>query len=211
VKKSEIIVAGVALLSFVLGIYFYPQMPEKIASHWNAQGQVDGYMSKFWGLFLIPFLLAGFGLFFFAIPRIDPLKANIEKFRKYYNGFIILFSVFMLLIYIQVILWNAGIKIAPNATLPIGIGLLFFYTGILCEKAKRNWFIGIRTPWTLSNENVWNKTHKAGGKLFKIAGIVALLGAFFQKYALYFILVPIILVTVCTIAYSYFEYQKEIK
>ena len=199
------------MLSFVLGIYFYPQMPEKIASHWNAQGQVDGYMSKFWGLFLIPFLLAGFGLFFFAIPRIDPLKANIEKFRKYYNGFIILFSVFMLLIYIQVILWNAGIKIAPNATLPIGIGLLFFYTGILCEKAKRNWFIGIRTPWTLSNENVWNKTHKAGGKLFKIAGIVALLGAFFQKYALYFILVPIILVTVCTIAYSYFEYQKEIK
>ena len=210
-KRINYIILFTIFISFVLALVLYPQMPERMASHWNIKGEVDGYMSKFWGLFLIPFLLAGFGLFFFAIPRIDPLKANIEKFRKYYNGFIILFSVFMLLIYIQVILWNAGIKIAPNATLPIGIGLLFFYTGILCEKAKRNWFIGIRTPWTLSNENVWNKTHKAGGKLFKIAGIVALLGAFFQKYALYFILVPIILVTVCTIAYSYFEYQKEIK
>jgi uncharacterized membrane protein len=210
-RKSEIIVIGIILLSFVVGIYFYPQMPEKIASHWNAQGEVDGYMSKFWGLFLMPFILVGLALLFFAIPRIDPLKENIERFRKYYDGFIILFFVFMLSTYFQVILWNMGIKISPNVILPIGLGLLFFYIGILCENAKRNWFIGIRTPWTLSNDVVWHKTHKIGGGLFKIAGVVAIFGIFFQKYTLFFILVPVILVTAYTIIYSYVKYQKEMK
>jgi uncharacterized membrane protein len=100
---------------------------------------------------------------------------------------------------------------SPNVIFPIGLGLLFFYSGILYENAKRNWFIGIRTPWTLSNDIVWDKTHKIGGKLFKIAGVVAIFGIFFQKYALLFILVPVILITAYTIIYSYFEYQKVVK
>ncbi len=208
-RKSEIIILGLIFFSLMIGIYFYPQMPDKMASHWNTQGQVDAYMSKFWGLFLIPFILIGLGLLFIAIPRIDPLKANIEKFRRYYDGFIVLFFVFMLSIYFWAILWNLGIEISPNIIFPIGIGFLFFYIGILCENAKRNWFIGIRTPWTLSSERVWEKTHKIGGKLFKIAGVIALVGALFQNYALFFILTPMILVTVYTIIYSYFEYQKE--
>ena len=210
-RKSEIIVLGIILLSFIIGIYFYPQMPERMASHWNAQGQVDGYMSKFWGLFLVPFVLVGFALLFTAIPRIDPLKANIEEFRKHYDGLIILFFIYMLSIHFQVIFWNLGIKISPNTIVPISIGILFFYIGILCENAKRNWFIGIRTPWTLSNEKVWEKTHKIGGKLFKIAGIIAFVGVFFQSHALFFILVPVISVAIYTIIYSYFEYQKEVK
>jgi uncharacterized membrane protein len=210
-RKSEIIIIGIILLSFVVGIYFYPQMPEKMASHWNAQGEVDGYMSKFWGLFLMPLTLVGLTLLFFAIPRIDPLKVNIEKFRKYYDGFIILFSIFILAAHFQIILWNVGIKISPNVILPIGLGLLFFYSGILCENAKRNWFIGIRTPWTLSNDVVWDKTHKIGGKLFKVAGVVSLFGIFFQNYALLFVLLPLILVAVYTIIYSYVEYQKQMK
>lgn len=82
-RKSEIIIiVGIVLLSFAIGIYFYPQMPEKMASHWNALGQVDGYTSKFWGLFLMPFLSVGLLLLFILIPKIDPLKANIEIFRK---------------------------------------------------------------------------------------------------------------------------------
>lgn len=210
-RKSEIAIFGIILLSFILSIYFYPQMPEKMASHWNAQGEVDGYMSKFWVLFLMPVILVGLALLFVAIPRIDPLKANIEKFRKYYDGFIILFFVFMLSIHLQVILWNTGIKISPNVIFPVGIGILFFYIGILCEKAKRNWFIGIRTPWTLSSEKVWGKTHKIGGKLFKIAGVIALFGVIFQSHAIFFVLVPVILVAAYTVVYSYLEYQKETK
>lgn len=210
-RKSEIIILGIILLSLIISIYFYPQMPEKMASHWNAQGQVDGYMSKFWGLFLTPFMLAGLALLFIAIPRIDPLKANIEKFRKFYDIFIILFFVFLLSTHLQIILWNIGIEISPNVIFPIGLGLLFFYIGILCENAKRNWFIGIRTPWTLSNEVVWDKTHKIGGKLFKIAGVIALLGVFFQNYAFFFVIIPVISFSVYTIIYSYVQYQRETK
>lgn len=193
----------------MISIYSYPQMPEEMATHWNSEGQVTGYMSKLWGLFLMPLILVGLTLFFIVIPKIDPLKTNIEKFRKYYNGFIILFLLFMFSIHFHIILWNFGIKISPNVILPIGLGPLFFYTGILCEKAKRNWFIGIRTPWTLSSDRVWEKTHKIGGKLFKVTGIVVLFGIFFQEHLVFFILVPILLVTVYTIVYSYFEHQKE--
>lgn len=210
-RRSEIAVFGIVLLSLLTSIFCYPHMPEKVASHWNAQGQVDGHASKFCGLFLMPLILVGVSLLFFVIPRIDPLRANIEKFRKYYDGFIILFLLFMFSVHCQVILWNLGIKVSPNVVIPIGLGFLFFYTGILCEHAKRNWFIGIRTPWTLSSEKVWNKTHKLGGKLFKIGGVIVFIAVFFQKYMLFFILIPVLSIAVYTLVYSYLEYQKEVK
>ena len=210
IRKNEIIVLGIILFSFLFGIYLYPQMPEKIASHWNVQGQVDGYMSKFWGLFLMPLISAGLFLLFIAIPKIDPLKTNIEKFRKYYDGFITLIIIFLFYLYLLTIFWNMGIRFNIIQLLAPAFGILFYYCGILTENAKRNWFIGIRTPWTLSNDAVWDKTHKIGGKLFKISGIVVLFGIFFRNYALFFILVPVILVAIYTIIYSYVEYQKEL-
>jgi uncharacterized membrane protein len=211
VRKSELLIVGIALLSFVIGIFYYPQMPERMASHWNAKGQVDDYLARFWGVFLIPVTLVGLALLFMAIPRIDPLRENIEKFRRYYDGFVILFMIFMVCVYLQMILWNIGIKVGPNVTVPIGTGLLFIGAGILCENAKRNWFIGIRTPWTLSSEQVWDKTHRLGGKLFKIAGVIAVVGIFFQSYAVFFVLIPVLLVAAYTIVYSYLEYQKEMR
>ena len=211
VRKSEIVILGIALLSFVIGAYYYPQMPEQMASHWNARGQVDGYLSKFWGLFLMPVTLVGLALLFMAIPRIDPLRENIEKFRKYYDGFVILFMLFMVVVYVQTLLWNIGIRISLNAFLPIAAGIMFIGAGILVENARRNWFIGIRTPWTLSSDRVWDKTHRMGGKLFKIAGVIAIVGIFFHSYVVYFVLVPVLLVAVYTVVYSYLEYKREMK
>jgi len=184
-------------------------MPIDMASHWNAQGQVDGYVSKFWGLFLLPIISLGLFFLFILIPKIDPLKANIEKFRKYFDGFVVLIILFLFYLYLLTIFWNFGVQFSMNQVLPPAFGILFFYCGILIEKAKRNWFIGIRTPWTLSNEKVWDKTHFIGGRLFKAAGLVALLGVFFQNHAILFVIVPVILVSLFTIVYSYFEYQKE--
>ncbi|MBN1993829.1 MAG: SdpI family protein [Anaerolineae bacterium] len=211
IRKSEVAILVITALAFILSAVVYPQMPALVASHWNAQGQVDGYMSKFWGLFFLPLLLVGLALLFIAIPRIDPLRANIQTFRKYYDGFVILFFVFMIVIQVQVILWNLGIQISPNIVMPIAVGLLFFYAGILCENSKRNWFIGIRTPWTLSSDEVWAKTHRLGGKLFKLAGVITFLGAFWPNYAIWFILLPIIGVSLYTIVYSYVIYQNETK
>ncbi|AKB77593.1 membrane protein, putative [Methanosarcina horonobensis HB-1 = JCM 15518] len=210
-RKFTIAITGLVLLSFLLSIYFYPQVPEQMATHWNSQGEVDGYMSKFWGLFFMPLVITSLAVMFLIIPRIDPKKENIEKFRKYYDGFIVILILFMIAVHLQILLWNAGVQISPNAILPVGIGLLFYYIGILTENAERNWFIGIRTPWTLSSDRVWKRTNRLGGKLFKIAGIVAVFGAFFPELAIYFILVPAIAIAGITVVYSYIEYQKELK
>jgi uncharacterized membrane protein len=117
----------------------------------------------------------------------------------------------MVIVHLQILLWNIGIQISPNALFPVGIGLLFYYIGILMEKAERNWFIGIRTPWTLSSDRVWRKTNRLGGKLFRIAGIFSIVGVFFQEFAVYFIIIPALFIAGFTIVYSYVEYQKEIK
>ena len=210
-KKVEAIIIGSVLVSFMVSLYFYPLMPEKIAIHWNLQGQVDRYTSKFPGLFILPSLLVGIVLLFITIPKVDPLKENIERFRKYYGGFIILFSAFMVFIHLYVISWNIGIRISPNIVLPLGFGLLFFYCGILCENAKRNWFIGIRTPWTLSSERVWEKTHKVGGRLFKACGIISIVGLLFPSHVTCFILIPVMFTVVFLIVFSYLEYQKEVR
>lgn len=83
-----------------LSIYFYPQVPEQMATHWKSQGEVDGYMSKLWGLFIISLMITGLIIMFMAILRIDPRKENIAKFKKYYDGFIILLILFMVVVYL---------------------------------------------------------------------------------------------------------------
>jgi len=208
-RKSEIIIFGIIILSFAIGIYYYPQMPEKLASHWNAHGQVNGYMSKFWGLFLMPIISVGMLLLFIFIPRIDPLKSNIQEFRKHYDGFVVLIMVFLFYLYLLTIFWNSGYTFNMTTFLSPALAVLFYYSGILIENARRNWFIGIRTPWTLSSDKVWDKTHKIGGKLFKIAGVFSLLAIFFESYAIYLIVVPVIIVSIYTVVYSYIEFQKE--
>ncbi len=201
----------IILIQFLVGIYYYPQIPERMAIHWNIFGVVDGYSSKVFGLFLLPFVSIGLLLLFLVIPRIDPLK-NIEKFGKYYWGLVVSLLVFFLYLDSLVISWNLGLfNFSMVQALAPAFGILFYYLGVVIENAKRNWFVGIRTPWTLSDENVWDKTHKLGGKLFKICGLIALFGIVFEWFALLLILVPILFVVAYLTAYSYFEYQKQPK
>ena len=210
-RKINLVVLGIISLSFAVGIYFYPQMPDLMASHWSAKGEVDGYMSKFWGIFFMPFISIGLFLLFISIPKIDPLKENIAKFRKHFDGFIVLLMLFLFYLYLLTIFWNLGFKFNMPQLLMPAFGILFFYTGILTENAKKNWFIGIRTPWTLSSEAVWEKTHKLGGRLFKILGLITLLGIFIGQYAFILVIFSAIFIAIYTFIYSYLEYQKEIK
>jgi uncharacterized membrane protein len=210
-KKSIIITSSIILLSFIIGIYFYPQMPDMVASHWNAQGEVDGYMSKFWGLFLMPLISLGMFFLFLFVPKIDPLKENIEKFRKYFDGFIVVLFVFLFFLYLLTIFWNLGMRFSMIAFLSPAFGVLFFYCGILIENAERNWSIGIKNPWTLSSEDVWRKTHDVGGKLFKIAGVIALGGIIIPSLAFFLVIFPVLFFTFYVTAYSYFQYKKIIR
>ncbi|MFZ5955674.1 MAG: SdpI family protein [Nanoarchaeota archaeon] len=207
-KKINYVIVSLIILSFAISAYFYPKVPLIIASHWDAQGQVNGYMSRFWGVFMLPLIILAISILFIILPKIDPLQKDFKGFKKEYDTFIILFLIFMLAIQIQTLLWNLGTKINPIIFISIGIGILFFYVGILCENAKRNFFVGIRTPWSLSNDKVWEKTNKLGAMFFKLSGIIAILSIFIPRYAIFLIIIPIILFSIISVVYSYLEFRK---
>jgi uncharacterized membrane protein len=208
-RKAEIAAIGIVLFTFLISFYFYPQLPENYASHWNFVGEIDGYLPKVWGIFLIPAVMGVLVVILSIVPRFDPFPENVRSFKSYYDGFIILICLFLLAIDLQSIFWNLGFQVSPNATFPILFGILWFYLGILLEKTKRNGFCGIRTPWTMRSDTVWNKTHRIGGKLFKWAGLMALLGILFQPISLIFVLIPVLGIVVYTLFYSYREYKRE--
>ncbi len=146
---------------------------------------------------------------FLLIPRIDPLKENIEKFREYFDWFVVLIIIFLFYIYALSFSWSFGYRFNMGQVLSPALGILFYYAGILISNAQKNWFIGIRTPWTMSNEHVWNKTHRLGGKMFKICGMICLFGLIFPAYAFWFVLIPIFVTAIYINVYSYFAYKKE--
>ena len=208
-KNIEKLGMSVIALGFLVSIYAYPLVPQMIATHWNMEGRPDGFMDKGIGLFLLPAV----SLFLFAllriIPGIDPLGKNIGGFRKQYDGFILVMMNFMLYVHALSVFWNLGFEFDIGRYMIPAVGLLFYYVGILNEHAKRNWFVGIRTPWTISSETVWDKTHMLGAKLFKACGVVALAGIFFPEYSVYLVIVPVLAVVAYLFAYSFFEYRKE--
>ena len=209
-KIIQIFISCLILASFLLGAYLQPIMPERIASHWDASGSVNGYLPKLWGLFLMPVISTVLFLAYLVIPRIDPLKENIAKFRAYFDLFILLLFGFLFYLYLLTIFWNLGYRFNIIQLMAPAIGPVIFYAGVLTENAKQNWFIGVRTPWTLSSVRVWNRTNRLAGKLLKAAGILAMLGAAFPEHAILFILVPVILAGVYPLIYSYREYRREI-
>jgi uncharacterized membrane protein len=160
----------------------------------------------------MPMILIGCVLLFRFIPKLDPLKRNLDDFIGYYNIFIIIFSMFLFYIFILTLMFNLYtnllnmfIYFAP------AFAILIYYTGILIANAKRNWFIGIKNPWTLSSDYVWNKTHTLGGHLFKISAIICLLGIIFPSLAIWFLLFPILFSTIYVMVYSYVVYKRENK
>ena len=199
----------VILVATIASIIVYPYLPEIAASHWDASGQVNGYMPRFWAAFLMPIVSVGLLFLLLAVPSIDPLKANIAKFRNYYNGFVLVIVVFMLIIHGITLAWNLGYDRfnIGNAIVP-AVGLIFIVAGFMMAKAKRNFFIGIRSPWTLSNDTVWDETHKLGSKLFIGAGIVSFLSAFFGEIGFWVMFIVIMIAAIVPIVYSYMLWRN---
>jgi uncharacterized membrane protein len=208
-KSLTIAIIFIILLSFGIAVYSYQKIEgDIVASHWDAKGNVNGYMSKFFGIFLFPFVSLGLYILFSLIPKIDPLKKNIKIFRKYYDLFVFIIILFLFYIFVLTILSNLNYNFNITTMLMPAMGILFFGIGMFMNKLKRNWFIGIRTPWTISNDIVWEKTHKLGSKIFKIIGVLFVIGLFFEKYLLWFVLAPVIISTIWLVLYSYLEHTK---
>lgn len=210
-KTTSILVISLIAIAVIAGVVLWNQFPEQMASHWNVNDQADDYMPKFWGVFLMPIISLGMLILFLVIPNIDPLKANIAEFRNIFNLFILLIVAFMLYVHGLTLAWNMGnqsFKMSA-AMLPF-LGILFIFIGYMLRQAKRNFFIGIRTPWTLSSDTVWNKTHQLGSVLFMVSGALAFVGSFLGgTLAFWLFFIPLTGSVLFLILYSYILYRNE--
>ena len=204
------VVASVVLvvLQFAVGFYLYPRMPERMAIHWGLTGEADGYGSRFLGLFLIPLISVVFLPLLLVLPRLDPLR-GIERFRGGYDWFVFGFMAYMAYVYGLSLAWNLGWRFSFMRMLAPAMGGLFVGIGVLMRDVRQNWFVGIRTPWTLSSEEVWDRTHEVVSSLFIASGGLAALGALAEGWvALALIVVPVMFTGIYTVYYSYSEYQR---
>ena len=208
--KTAVILAGIIIgLLFAAGIILYPSLPARMDSHWDAQGAVNGTMPRFWGAFLMPIIALLLVALLFAIPYIDPRRRNIERFRGIYDSFVVVMVLFLAYLHGLTLAWNLGLRFSFLPWFLPAMALLFWYLGHLVGEAQPNWFIGIRTPWTLSSDDVWRKTHALGAKLFKLTAIVTLVGVLVPALAFLFLLVPVLATALFLVVYSYVLYRKE--
>jgi uncharacterized membrane protein len=203
------LIIALIVLAAVVGAYLYPSLPDEFASHWNVQGEVDGTMSKFWGVFLAPLLMVFMYLLYLVIPRLDPLKANIEAFRPTFNLFMAAISAFLFYLFVLTLSWNSGVRFDMTAALLPGIAVIVYVAGVLMERSKRSWFIGLRTPWTLSDDVVWEKANRLTGLLFKWSALLIVLGAIIGGWiAMTLVLIPLVGSALWGVVYSYLLYRK---
>lgn len=164
-------------VAFAASAAVYRNLPERIPTHWNLSGEVDGWMGRTWGAFLMPLILvAQLGLFY-VLPRIDPRAANYTKFKGTYDILIITLMIFMLGIHLLILATALGAGIPITRILPAGMGIVFIVLGNLMPRMRPNWFVGIKTPWTLSSDRVWERTHRFSGRMFVVVGALVALSA----------------------------------
>lgn len=202
----------IVLATAVLSISAYPHLPSRVASHWNFSGQVDGWMSRDFHSWMFPLLLFVMYLSFLIFPRLDPKKERYEEFAGVYRLMrdTILFVLFG--VFATATAYNLNLPVNVGAIVAGLVGLLMIILGNYFGKLKRNWFIGIRTPWSLSSENVWNKTHRLGGKLFVVWGLLIAFAPYCSFPVAMAILLGGTVVIIATVyLYSYLFYRQEQK
>jgi len=183
----------------------------EIVSHWGADGRANGWIQKPLGLYLVPLLAAFFYLIFLIIPKIEVYQKNVEHFADQFWGFKVIFVFMMAAIYVATLAPSIGIwgNSDPLYIIVPAIALLFFYVGHMLSFTRRNYFIGIRTPWTLADERIWEKTNKLGGKLFWVCGALALVSLVSPlDTRLWIVLLPVIFTVLCVYFYSLYLYMK---
>lgn len=197
---------------FATGIVVYPHLPAVLFSHWDAAGQANGTMSKFWGVFLLPIITLVFAGVWAFLPRLDPLAPNFKGFRYVYDFFFLIVVAFFAYVYALTLGANLGWQFNMTTMILPALAILIFILGALMPRLKRNWFIGIRTPWTISSDTVWDKTHKLGSTLFEVAALFILAGTFVPpRVSFWFIIIPILAAALISTVYSYILFRREKK
>lgn len=201
-----LIVAAAVIASAVV----YPSLPDRMPTHWNLQGEVDGWSGRTWGAWMIPLMILFLWGLMRWLPSIDPRGSNYVKFGGAFEAIMLAVMLFMLGVHAVILRDALGYPVAVERVIPVGIGILFVVIGNLLPRARPNWFVGIRTPWTLSSDRVWEKTHRMGGRLFVVGGILIAAAGLFLGDSLPW--VPGVVIAVCAlgaVVYSYIEWRKE--
>jgi uncharacterized membrane protein len=201
-----VLVVGMLAAALVV----WPSAPDRIPIHWNLEGEVDGYGGKFMGLLFLPLLAAGLYLLLRFIPHIDPGRANYSRFAGTYGVIRFTIMVVMAVIYAVTLLVMRGYSVRIETVMPLLIGGMFMVLGAVIGKVRPNWFVGVRTPWTLSSKLAWTKTHRLAGWLFIGAGMLTIAGSLFgPSVSFTALMVGAFGASLVSVAYSYFVWRSD--
>jgi uncharacterized membrane protein len=208
--KKEVLIWLILLMPFVYAILVWNKIPAQVPTHFNTQGEPNDYSSKPFALLLLPFMNVVIYFILFFIPRIDPRKKNYASFGNSYQNIRLLIHLFFVGMFIFITQTTSGGEpLKLNAFLSAML-LFFALLGNYMRTVRSNFFVGIRTPWTLSNDVVWRKTHELGGKIWFYSGTVLAAIVFFlpQNAAIIVMFCGLFIMVMIPVVYSYLEYKK---
>lgn len=210
--KKELPLIAIVLLPFIYLAYIWNQLPEKVPMHWNIKGEIDRYGEKV-ELIIIPiFLPLLVYIIFLVVPKIDP-KNRLNKMGNKLQTIKFLLTTLMSILALFIIYTAKNESFTNPNYMVLIIGVLYIVLGNYFKTLKANYFIGIRTPWTLEKETVWKKTHELGGKLWFIGGIIVVIASLILRKETNFTVFLIItgIITIIPIVYSYLTFKNEKK
>ena len=200
----------VVAATFVASTVVWPLAPQRVAIHWLLSGTPDGFADRFPGLFLLPAASLLVLVLLRLAPRIDPLRRRYAEFADAYG--VILLAVVGYLAAVQAMVLAAALGAQVNSGLVIGLllGAMLVVVGAVIDRLKPNWFMGIRTPWTLSSERSWTATHRAGRYVFFAMAIAVALAGVVQS-ALTFLLATVVCLAGLAglVVYSYVVWRQD--
>lgn len=207
--KKHILPITLIIISIIMWAIAYPNLPDKVPMHWNAAGEVDGYGTPLTALLTNVGMLIFMYLLLIAIPKLDPKKDNFPKFEKTYNLITFTLMVFFFGLNIITLLSSFDIDVPMNIVMMISIGILFIVLGNYLQTVQPNYFVGVRTPWTLDNEYVWRKTHRLSSRVFAIGGLIMILSVFLpSEWSIFIVFGTIFFITLVPILYSFFIFKN---
>ena len=202
-----IITSLIILIPILIGLILWDKLPDQVPLHWNAQGEDDGYGTKFQAVFLMPLVLVAFQWICVLGTSLDPKKQNIND--KIFTLVLWIIPIISLLCNSMVYATALGHKVSVEIIMPLFMGALFVIIGNYMPKCKQSYTMGIKLPWTLNDEENWNKTHRMAGFIWVIGGVVIMATAFLGAFWLFFIvLIPMV---IAPTVYSYAIYKKKTK
>jgi uncharacterized membrane protein len=210
IRAWELIQLLFVTASFYVSYYFFPVMPERIATHWGVSGAANGWMPKAPGLYFMPGMSLFIFLAFFITARVNVKGRNIDGFRAAFEMFSAVILAVLLYVSCLMMAYNLDIRFNMGAALAPGFAALIFSLGKLMNESKINYLVGIRTSWTMQNEKVWDKTHKRGAVLFYAASVLVLTGTAFPDLLIFFMIIPLAVIMIYLSGYSKKIYEEEI-